>query len=171
MFISQGGQMSETFVRQWKILKMIPRHPRTIDSLAIRGRLQEQGIGAVNLRAIQRDLEMLSQVFPLAVADPEKRPIGWFWPKDAQHLQLPGLEPSEAVALKLVHTYLKPLLPTSMLDALKPHLSAADEILGHTGKLGPGRWIRSVRMTERTQCFAHYVLAQVYKVDISDKSD
>ena len=138
--------MSETFARQWAMLKMIPRHPRTIDSVGIRQRLTDLGFTAPNLRTIQRDLEMLSLSFPLEVADESKRPIQWHWGRGAAALDIPSLDASEAVAMKLVQTYLKPMLPGSMLAALEPHFAAAERVLAETGALGPGRWTKRIRV-------------------------
>jgi hypothetical protein len=101
--------MSETFARQWAMLKMIPKHPRTIDSVTIRDQLRDQGLGTTSLRTIQRDLEMLSLSFPLGIVDHDKRPIQWHWMSGAA-LDIPALDPSEAVAMKLVQTYLTPML-------------------------------------------------------------
>ena len=138
--------MSDTFARQWAMLKMIPRHPRTIDSVGIRQRLTDLGFAAPNLRTIQRDLEMLSLSFPLEVADESKRPMQWHWGRGAAALDIPSLDASEAVAMKLVQTYLKPMLPGSMLATLEPHFAAAERVLAETGALGPGRWTKRIRV-------------------------
>lgn len=137
--------MSETFVRQWAMLRMIPKYPRTIGSVTIRDRLRDLGHGETSLRTIQRDLELLSQEFPLTMVDPDKRPIQWHWMKGAS-LDIPALEPAEAVAMKLVRTYLRPLLPGAMLDALEPHFEAAERMLNSEGGLGPARWTSAVRV-------------------------
>ena len=128
------------------MLKMIPNHPRTIDSVTIRKRLRDEGLGTTNLRTIQRDLEMLSQSFPLGTVDPGKRPIKWQWMKDAAPLEIPALDPTEAVAMKLIETYLRPLLPGAMLDALVPHFESAERVLKSEGGLGPARWTRLIRL-------------------------
>jgi hypothetical protein len=137
--------MSEAFARQWAMLKMIPRYSQSIDSLTIRNQLRGEGIDAPSLRTIQRDLEMLSQSFPLEVVDPEERPIQWHWMKGAAPLAIPGLDPTEAVAMKLVETYLRPLLPGAMLDALAPHFESANKLLKSKGGLGPARWTNLIR--------------------------
>ena len=138
--------MSETFARQWAMLKMIPKYPRTIDSVTIRDQLRGEGIDAPSLRTIQRDLEMLSQSFPLDVVNPKERPNQWHWMKGAAPLAIPGLDPTEAVAMKLIKTYLRPLLPGVMLDALAPHFEAAERALKSEGGLGPARWTSLIRV-------------------------
>ena len=137
--------MSETFARQWAMLKMIPKHPRTIDSVILRDRLRDQGLGTTSLRTIQRDLEMLSLSFPLGIIDPGKRPIQWHWMSGAA-LDIPALDPSEAVAMKLVQSYLTPMLPGAMLKALEPHFESAERVLKQAGALGPGRWTQRIRV-------------------------
>ena len=138
--------MSETFTRQWAMLKMIPRYPRSIDSVRIRDQLRGEGIAASSLRTIQRNLETLSQSFPLEVANPEQRPNQWHWMKGAAPLAIPGLDPAEAVTMKLVETYLRPLLPGAMLDALAPHFESANRLLRSEGGLGPARWTNRIRV-------------------------
>lgn len=138
--------MSETFARQWAILKMIPKYPRTTNSEVIQTRLRNEGLEAPHVRTIQRDLEMLSQSFPLAMVNPKKRPIQWHWAEGSAAFDIPALEPSEAVAMKLVEIYLRPLLPAAMLDALTPHFESADKTLKSDGGLGPARWTRRIRV-------------------------
>jgi hypothetical protein len=137
--------MSEEFARQWAMLKMIPRHPRSIDSVTIRERLEGEGLGEISLRTIQRNLEKLSQSFPLGVVNPKERPIQWHWTKRAAPFAIPGLDPTEAVTMKLVETYLRPLLPGAMLDALAPHFESANKLLKSKGGLGPARWTNLIR--------------------------
>src|SRR5450759_3614014 len=138
--------MSETFARQWAMLKMIPRYPQSIDSVTIRERLESQGLRAPSLQTVQRDLQMLSESFPLDMVDPDKRPIKWHWIRGAAPLAIPGLDPTESVTMKLVETYLRPLLPGAMLDALEPHFEAAERVLKSEGGLGPARWTNRIRV-------------------------
>lgn len=74
--------MSNTILRQWLVLRMLPRAPRRIDTGAIETRLRERGI-EVHRRTIQRDLLDLAEVFPI-VADERAKPYGWRWSEDAE---------------------------------------------------------------------------------------
>lgn len=65
----------ETLLRQWAMLRFIPRHPRRIDTGRLRAELQKQGY-EITLRTIQRDLNKLSAVLPL-VCD-QSKPQGWW---------------------------------------------------------------------------------------------
>ena len=80
------------------------------------------------------------------MVDPKKRPIQWHWMAGAAALDIPALDPVEAVAMKLVQTYLKPLLPGSMLKALAPYFETSERVLSESGALGPGKWTRRIRV-------------------------
>ncbi len=75
-------RLSDTLVRQWRMLQMIPRAPRKIDAATLEARLREHGL-AIDRRSIQRDLQKLSSVFPL-VCDDRHKPYGWSWTRDAK---------------------------------------------------------------------------------------
>jgi predicted DNA-binding transcriptional regulator YafY len=74
--------MGATIVRQWLVLSMLPRPPRSIDTASIASRLRERGI-EVHRRTLQRDLIELATVFPI-VADERAKPYGWRWAEGAQ---------------------------------------------------------------------------------------
>ncbi|MDD3609477.1 MAG: WYL domain-containing protein, partial [Halothiobacillaceae bacterium] len=78
--------MSETLLRQWAMLRFIPRAPRRIDTKTLQDKLSAAGYD-INLRSIQRDLNKLSQVLPL-VGD-EHKPQGWSWQADAAVFDVP----------------------------------------------------------------------------------
>lgn len=62
--------MSDTLLRQWNILRLIPRQPGKISTREIKNKLQSQGFD-VHIRTIQRDLEKLSAIWGL-VCDEHK---------------------------------------------------------------------------------------------------
>lgn len=68
--------MRSTLLRQWTMLRMIPRSPRRIGTGDLFQRITDAGF-AVDLRTIQRDLNNLAEVLPLA-AD-QSKPQGWSW--------------------------------------------------------------------------------------------
>ena len=69
----------DTLLRQWVMLRHIPRGPRRIDTATLRKHLLAAGFD-ITLRSIQRDLVNLSTILPLA-ADNAK-PQGWYWLPD-----------------------------------------------------------------------------------------
>jgi predicted DNA-binding transcriptional regulator YafY len=141
--------MSSTLLRQWAMLRMVPRHPRKITVSQLRHGLEEQGY-ETTVRTIQRDLQALSgQGFAL-VADDRSRPHGWQWARDARILDVPGMEPQTALAFKLAQQFLAPLMAPATLQALGPYFRQAGEVL----KVTPGsvrRWPRKVRTVTRGQ--------------------
>ena len=72
----------DTLHRQWAMLRHIPSYPGKIDTGTLRRKLEVEGY-LVSVRTIQRDLKMLSMVFPL-LEDGRSRPYGWSWEKDAK---------------------------------------------------------------------------------------
>jgi len=113
--------MDYTLIRQWAVLRMIPRHPRRIDAPSIHKKLESMGI-YVTLRTVQRDLNDLSSVFPLR--SDQLRPQGWWFEKGAS-LEIPGMDPHAALTFSLVEQYMRNLLPPATLSHLAPWFETA----------------------------------------------
>lgn len=137
----------ETLLRQWAMLRFIPRHPRRIDTGRLRTELQKQGY-EITLRTIQRDLNKLSAVLPL-VCD-QSKPQGWWWQADADLLEIPGIDPQAALVFKMAEQHLGQVLPKSTLDALRPWFKAAGGVLQSQIE-GTGTWLDKVRIIPRGQ--------------------
>lgn len=132
----------DTLDRHLAMLRQIPRSPRRIDTVTLRDTLKTMGY-EVTLRTIQRDLNQLSGRFSL-VSD-ESKPQGWCWAKDAPVLNVPGLDPQTAMVFRMVEEHLKPLLPKSTLDVIKPWFEAAQKALN--GSSVPlSKWPEKVRI-------------------------
>ena len=86
----------DALLRHWAMLRMIPRHPRRIDTGRIRDGLERLGY-SITLRSIQRDLNKLAAVLPLSCD--ESKPQGWWWQAEAGLLEIPGLDPQAALAV------------------------------------------------------------------------
>jgi predicted DNA-binding transcriptional regulator YafY len=141
---------SNTLLRQWETLRLIPRYPKKITAREVQKSLANRDF-EVTKRTIERDLQTLSEVFPIT-SDERAKPYGWSWQKDAPSFDLPGLSSTEALAIKLVEQYLRSLLPVSVSDQLKPHFRAAEETLRKLP--GPSRaasWARKVRVVPPAQ--------------------
>ena len=134
--------MNDTLLRQWHMLREVPRYPRRIDTATLLERLDNAGYETTQ-RTIQRDLNKLSAVLPL-LADNAK-PQGWSWRADAQQLDLPTLEPQAALVFHLAEKYLRPLLPASTLDYLSPWFRTASGVLDNQGN-GLSEWRKKVRV-------------------------
>lgn len=139
----------QTAYRHLLMLRMIPRYPRKIDTATIEQRLLQQGI-VIHRRSIQRDLEMLSQLFPLASDDREK-PFGWSWSADAPALDLPTLSPTDALVYRMAADYLNKLMPKSVLKQLAPHFRQADQVLNATDRQTFKNWPDKIRSINRGQ--------------------
>jgi predicted DNA-binding transcriptional regulator YafY len=137
--------MTDTLLRQWAMLRLIPRHPRKADSAKLQSGLTRLGYD-ITLRTIQRDLNKLSTVLPL-LAD-EAKPQGWSWRPDAQALDLPALDPQTALTFKLVEDYMCNLLPSSTMDYLQPWFRTATGVLEQHGN-GLAHWPDKIRVLPR----------------------
>jgi predicted DNA-binding transcriptional regulator YafY len=139
--------MSETLLRQWQMLKLLPRAPRKVDVPEMRNKLQAAGY-RTTVRTIQRDLNMLSAVFPLR-SDTRSTPYGWSWSADAPSFDLPVMDGTEALTLKLVERFIPTLLPPMVRDYLRPYFAKATEVLKRNPEGGTRRWIDNVRVVPR----------------------
>jgi predicted DNA-binding transcriptional regulator YafY len=140
----------DALFRQWHMLRRVPRYPQKITVQGIRRGLIESGFD-ITERSIQRDLNELSEVFPLHCDDREK-PFGWSWQKDAPSFDLPGLSVPEALTLAMAEQHLRDLLPAPMVDQLQPYFKAARKRLDVEPTPHRGRsWLDKVRSVPPTQ--------------------
>lgn len=117
--------MNDTLMRQWAMLRAIPRHPRRIDAPTIHGRLRDLGM-EVSLRTVQRDLNALAETFPLDFD--ESKPQGWCWRPGAGQLEIPSMDAHAALTFNLVEEYMQNLLPRSTLSHMAPWFDAAQGV-------------------------------------------
>ena len=140
----------ETLLRQWDMLRLIPRFPAKISAAVLTDRLREMGY-ALTKRTVERDLNALSASFPL-VSDTRSMPFGWSWQRDAAPLDVPQLTPTQALAFVLMQRHLQALLPGSVTDDLAPYFKAAHQRLADVASGGAGRrWLERVRVVPPTQ--------------------
>ncbi len=121
---------TETVFRQWVMLRLIPRSPWSVGAREIRDRLAEEGF-AVDLRTVQRDLGKLSEIFPLT-SEVNGKAFQWSWMPEAASLDIPGMDPSAALAFQLAAVYMTPLLPPTTLRHLNPYFQRARDVLAST---------------------------------------
>jgi predicted DNA-binding transcriptional regulator YafY len=117
--------MNDTLMRQWAMLRAIPRHPKRIDAPTIHARLAEQGM-TVSLRTVQRDLNALAGTFLLEYD--ESKPQGWCWCQGASQLEIPSMDAHAALTFSLVEQYMQNLLPRSTLSHMTPWFEAAQGV-------------------------------------------
>lgn len=133
-----------TILRQWNMLRLLPRAPARITARELCERLDTADF-PVTKRTVERDLNELAGIFPL-VADTREKPYGWSWQRDAPSFDLPGLSLPEALSLVLVEQHLRHQLPPSALDALQPHFHSAARTLASAGDTtSSGAWLNKIR--------------------------
>lgn len=141
---------ADTLLRQWHMLRAIPRQPRKVAVSEIKDSLATDGF-EVSARTIQRDLIELSEVFPL-VSDERERPYGWSWQAQGAAFDLPNLSNQEALAFAMIEDYLRPLLPHALLSQLRPYfLTARKRLADATPKRGSTSWLGKVAVVQPTQ--------------------
>jgi predicted DNA-binding transcriptional regulator YafY len=134
----------QSLLRQWHMLRMVPRAPVKISAKELCERLGAADF-TVTKRTVERDLKELSEVFPIQV-DNRDRPYGWSWLREASSFDLPGLTLPEALTLTLVEQHLRHHLPPSAVDALRPHFRSAARTLSAVEDTAPSRaWLDKVR--------------------------
>ncbi len=140
----------DTLLRQWQMLRMIPRYPQKITAKDLHAKLQAEQFD-VTKRTVERDLLSLSEMFPL-VSDERDKPYGWSWSKDAPVFNLPGLSHNEALTLAMVEQHLNSLLPASTLSQLQPYFKAARQHLSGIPQSERARsWLNKVRTVPPSQ--------------------
>lgn len=107
--------MADSALRLVAILQKIPRSPRKVGLGDIRSYLSELGL-TVTDRTIQRDLEKLSELFPLEV-DTRSKPYGWSFMSSAK-TSMPSLHPYEALTMLMAGKFLGDSLPSSLNEYL-----------------------------------------------------
>lgn len=140
----------DTLCRHLLILRMLPRYPRKIDGAAIEAKLRAEGDSETTRRTIQRDLEKLSEMFPIACDDSTK-PYGWSWAQDAPAFDMPGMDPATALTFLFAERFLAPLFPKSTLSSLRPYLTNAHKILDRLTANRLHKWPDKVRVIPRGQ--------------------
>ena len=133
-----------TLLRQWTMLRFVPRAPAKIAVKELQERLRDADF-QVTTRTVQRDLVDLATVFPL-LSDEREKPYGWSWQRDAASFDLPGISIPDALTLTLVEQHLRNQLPPTALDALQPQFRSAARILAAMGPSGTSKaWLSRIR--------------------------
>lgn len=127
-----SGKTGETLKRQWDMLRLIPREPRSITATALCHALGKR-YESVEKRTVERDLRNLLGFFDLQVDESEK-PYLWSWRAEANFRFKPRLTDSEGIALLLAQAHLRTLLPRQVQNDLRPWFQMAHK------ELSAGAW-------------------------------
>jgi len=125
----------DVLARQWAILRLIPREPRSISAADLHARLKDMGF-VCSRRTVERDLNQLESFGFGLTYDDTAVPNLWYWYKDAG-LNLPAMTVSDALLLAMVRDYLAPILPPTVTAVLEPQFKAAQDLLESTSKTNP----------------------------------
>ncbi len=133
---SQGR--GDTLLRQWEILRCLPRHGNGMSAVQLQQFLHDRGF-AVSKRQVLRDLELLSGIFPLLCND-KGQPYGWRW-GDGAACDIPGITTAEALSLVLAEEAIQPFLPPALSRVMQPQFDLAKKKLQALGPEHPlSRW-------------------------------
>ncbi len=138
--------MNDTLMRQWAMLRAIPRYPRRVDAPTIHARLSDLGM-VVSLRTVQRDLNTLATTFPLDFD--ESKPQGWCWREGASQLEIPSMDAHAALTFGLVEQYMQNLLPRSTLSHMAPWFEAAQGVANSQAS-AVTKWREKLRVIPHT---------------------
>jgi len=140
--------MTDTTLRQLKLLEYLPRQPRKVSPQDIKESLSQSGF-EVSIRTIQRDLKTLSAILPL-ISDERDKPYGWSWHKDATGLN-PAMDPIEALTFSLAEEYLEPIMPGKSFKRMKIFFERANNVLKEMDKSSIKKWRDNVRVIPQWQ--------------------
>ncbi|MCW5601397.1 WYL domain-containing protein [Nitrosomonas sp.] len=141
--------MADSLLRQWHILRMIPRAPHGITINQIIDNLRNHPLTVPDYRTIQRDLNALSCVFPL---QSEKRGKANYWYMDMKNtiLEIPEMEPATALAFCLAQQQLLAQMPPEAMEHLEAHFNTAAQLLDkHDTPYA--QWREKIRVLPQTQ--------------------
>jgi len=141
--------MSDSLQRQLHLLHILPRTPAKRSVAELRQLLKAAGHDATT-RTLQRDLNALSRLFPLQTDDaPTGTAQGWSWARDATGLDVPSMNASEALTLRMVERFLPQLMPPIVRDYLVPYFQRARTVLEQDKQSKSRRWLDNVRVVPR----------------------
>jgi hypothetical protein len=149
MTSSKRPNNHETLSMTLAMLDMIPKIGK-ISAPEIHKRLQAMGIDR-DLRSIQRQLVVLAEQFPLD-CDNSSKPHGYKWKAGAKGISIPSLTLHESLLLNMAESYLRNLLPQSVMRAMDGFFRQAryDLSPGTPNAKKESRWLRKVRVVSES---------------------
>ena len=165
---SQEKATSNSLYRQWQILSRLSTG-KWMGTRELQETLEREGI-EISLRTIQRDLNQISQRFP--IESNKTVPQGWRWRSDAPIQSLPHMTSSQAVTFMMVEEHLKHLLPPSLIEEMNPWFDLARRSLSTQNNVR--QWINRVRIVPANQplippVVERYAQQAIYEGLLQDK--
>lgn len=133
----------DTLLRSLELLKRLPEHGSGKTAQELTEELNNAGYG-VNLRTVQRNLELLATAFPI-LCNNRSKPYGWRW-ENAAGYTLKDLSIEDALTLKLLEQHLCGQLPSAITASLQPRFVQATlklDAISRDNKVA--RWVNKVR--------------------------
>lgn len=155
----------DTLFRYLAMLQLIPRAPHYKATTTLQALLEERGF-TVELRSIQRDLEKMSNHFPL-LCNKSERPYRWSFDANFKS-NLPAMDTATALTLVLAEEYLKGLLPQIAVDKLDNQFHTARKFLEGLQDNHFADWARQVRAIPNGKALLPAVIKPQVWQDVSD---
>ena len=121
-----NNNSTDIIKRQLLIIQLL-LEGKYVSTRQIQEHLATQGIDA-KLRSIQRDLAMLEDILPLESRKDDK-PYSWRWQR-LSNTKSNQLSLSQAIALRLVETELKSVIPNDLYERLEPLFVKSNFVTG-----------------------------------------
>ena len=141
--------MKDHTIRCLKTLSCLPRYPGRITTPEIHRRLQDEGF-TVSLRTIQRDLESLSDAFPIG-SEPQGRSLAWYWVGKATLFSIPAMDAYTALTFLLAEANMQALFPAGIRASMTPYFDAARDVLVKRDRRHLKNWKEKIRFAPRGQ--------------------
>lgn len=138
----------DALMRQWVLLQSIAPKPPGKTVTELMAALNKEGFD-VTRRTVERDLWTLREPFSLTCNN-KGTPNGWHYSSGTK-LSFHALTVSEALSLRLLKEYLKPLLPAQILSVLESRFDEAEHLLSQVAcKNVAANWADKVRVVQPT---------------------
>jgi predicted DNA-binding transcriptional regulator YafY len=137
-----ANKNANTLLRQQTLLKFIPAN-EGIKSAELLYKLKSEGF-EVTQRTLQRDLEVLSQYFPI-YSETDTKPYLWRWSGlGINRSHIDSLSLTDALSLMLVEKSLQQLLPPSMQRHLQHNFEHSRQLLNTLKDDDNAQWFDKV---------------------------
>jgi predicted DNA-binding transcriptional regulator YafY len=137
-----ANKNANTLLRQQTLLKFIPAN-EGIKSAELLNKLKSEGF-EVTQRTLQRDLEVLSQYFPI-YSETDTKPYLWRWSGlGINRSHIDSLSLTDALSLMLVEKSLQQLLPPSMQRHLQHNFEHSRQLLNTLKDDDNAQWFDKV---------------------------
>ena len=138
------------FQRRLDILDFIPKYPRKTTTSQVLSALENHGHDNVNIRTIQRDLELLERMGTYGLeVDKRSKPHGWSINLNWKKLNISLMDANTALAFATLEEIATTLLPETTLSDLSAYFAKAQTIIDNEKSPLISHWKQSVALISR----------------------